>query len=408
MSNELAQISEELGIKGEGLRALKQKRLNSFSEPEFKNKAWSEFREHWEKVLQGRSKFPHWNMDFDNLLIGLEIEVILLNQADEPISESDYKNILDHLAFAGYLPRTREGEIQGCSKELAEGYISLKPDFSYNLFEISLPPFKDAKKLCRILSETLDDLKNAARKADCKIHPYSYFENNSNSPINLVKDEGLLSHVALLKTNKVDPYFPSSIGSIHVHLNIFNNFDLSFLPLMYDLEILSPNLFCNCGEQGICKRGMSYERNLGGDYYLKTIPQKLHSDFQGYFDNFYNSAPLFPGEHPLPSKDLSFIRPTKYQTLEFRSACTSLKKEDHKRIINFRKIQLLYALEFKNLRPIQNSEYLKSNYLEIIGNKELYNQPISLVLKRLKILKQKYSYHWLKDVESYEKKYRKN
>jgi hypothetical protein len=141
----------------------------------------------------------------------------------------------------------------------------------------------------------------------------------------------LSAHVDLLKS-KFDgskhsvEVFPALIAATHIHLNVFEESMLPCLPTLYQQEDALLNEFSReqtfKGEHGNRHRSKFYESTLGVDYILRTIPKIIPTSLVDYCALYNNSHQLFPNDGFYPVRDLTYIRPTRYGTVEFRSACS--------------------------------------------------------------------------------------
>lgn len=316
--------------------------------------------EEYNNYLFGAHKFPSWDKNWEQLLIGVELEYLLLNEVGLPISKKQaqciFQEILNQSEF-----KTRSldqsNEILSIGIDTHLGFISIKPDFAYNILEVSFPPRNSPSELFELIDSTLIFLDKILNSQRVFRQPTSVL-NNPNLDFEFVHLPRLKNYLESFDTRIPTsppfhwPWFPAFISSTQIHLNILEVDTFKNLKLLYEPEWLTIPLFSNCQQfNGLsCKhtRTLLYEETFGPEYKLVTIPDPIPTNIQEYVNLFNSSRQIFPADPFFPVRDYTYVRPRSLGTVEFRSICSQLTTESIMEAITFRILQLCYALCHEN------------------------------------------------------------
>ena len=92
-------------------------------------------------------------------------------------------------------------------------------------------------------------------------------------------------------------------------------------------------------------RSNFYEQSFGPSYELRTIPKQIPTSIDAYVELFNCSTRLFPNDKFFQVRDMSYIRPTRHGTMEFRSSCSFHDASDILEVISFRRQQVFNAIK---------------------------------------------------------------
>ncbi len=309
-------------------------------------------------ALFPKAKIMPWKNDWKKITFGIELEFFIIkkNSHDSliPATEKDFQLVLDlfekHFHYKG---RRDFGGPYRFSIDDEFGYVSIRPDFSFHILEISFSPVNSAQALAKQFQFWITTLDNILSQAGLKRFQKSYWEGLLVRD-NIVALDRLKGHVEMLDKRRqknasplCDSFFPGRIVSTHVHLNLSQD-DLALLPALYELEWFVPRFFNQHTPVSKDVRTLLYEINLGADYLLKTIPASPPTNIEGLIELYHQSPGLFPNDPNGAVRDLSYIRPRAIGTFEFRSADSLGTLEELLDLVGFRMLQLLYAKTYQN------------------------------------------------------------
>ncbi len=307
----------------------------------------------------GGQQVPFWNYDPAQLTIGLEIEYFIAKvhgNTFELATKKQYMEAIGHLvADSGYHDRDLKDQPGRISKDTERGFIAIKPDFAWHILEIALPPRRAIEDIRTLLDKTFAEVDAALAKVGLERLDMSCLP-DVPVKMELVELDRLSSHVGILEKNATDsPFytavFPALIVATHLHLNIFREEDLQVLPILYESEpeaislFVREQVFRNNLERNL--RGKFYETAYGDMYALRTIPKSIPETIGQYCDLLNVSPRLFPNHSFFPVRDMSYIRPTRYGTFEFRSSCSFRSVDKLLDIVLYRRAQVLRAFDHK-------------------------------------------------------------
>ena len=139
--------------------------------------------------------------------------------------------------------------------------------------------------------------------------------------------------------------FPALIAATHVHINCSDEHSLKRMPLLYESDLAAQSQFTRAkffrGQEFANARTMFYEESFGQEYLLRTNPKTIPDSVDAYCVQYNQSAKIFPHDKFFAARDMSYIRPTRHGTFEFRSACSYLDIEKILAIAQFRRAQVL-------------------------------------------------------------------
>ena len=314
------------------------------------------------KHLFGGPQVPFWNYDPEQITIGVEIEYFIARVHTDGrftlATKSEYLSVIENLKRShSYVDRNLLGQPGRVSKDTECGFITIKPDFAWHILEISFPPRKSIDDLRRLLNNVFSEVDLALsavglERLDISVLP------NVPEKMELVELDRLHGHIDVLKKqgNLDDfcvPFFPALIAATHIHINCFNEESMPVLPYLYAVEpaIMEKFSRANGFRSNLHKNARTalYESTLGKDYCLRTIPKQVPTGLNELAIAYNSSTKLFPNDSFFPVRDMSYIRPSKYGTLEFRSACSYRDIDTVLRIAQSRTKQLIMAQAMKDI-----------------------------------------------------------
>jgi len=312
-------------------------------------------RAHW----FGGPQVPFWNYDPAKLTMGVEIEYFIARTNGSSFklaTREQYLSVISYLIQnSGYTDRNLADQPGRISKDTEAGFIAIKPDFAWHILEVALPPRRDLDSIYSLLKSTLADIDRALGSVGLERLDMSCLPDVPET-MELVELDRLRAHVALLETyetakpnrNFCVPYFPALITATHFHFNVFEE---AMLPTLSSLYAFDKNAFVQLtrkqtfrGEECHDFRSRLYEQTLGDDFLLRTFPAQIPHNIEQYVLLYNRSPKLFPNDRFFGVRDLSYIRPSRNGTLEFRSACSFKYIDQLIQLAEIRKFQILSHL----------------------------------------------------------------
>ncbi|MBF0207930.1 MAG: hypothetical protein HQK53_13710 [Oligoflexia bacterium] len=311
------------------------------------------------RLFPDNHKTPYWDYDFNKLSCGVEVEYLIGDAIvnDKLMKRDQYLRLITELEKHGFKNRGLGDQQYRVSKDIENGFIAIKPDFAFHILELAFPPFNSIETFSKILNETtwlIDSIlqqQNLTRINSFIINPNLIDEDKS-----FVNQERLDGYISIIKEIKKrdhlefsEPLFPACIAAIHIHLNASSEVDLRLIPFMYEMEPIIINKFnkfinYNTRYFGNNIRALIYNHTFGKNYFLSGFPSKIPRDLKSYTELYNNSDPIFPKDPFFPVRDYSFIRPTTFNTMEFRSLDTILDNSKILHAIAWRILQLAYSV----------------------------------------------------------------
>lgn len=308
-------------------------------------------REH----LFGGPQVPFWNYDPAQITIGMEIEYFIAHVKGESFTlatKAEYLQVMDHLKHdAGYKDYNLYDQPGRVSRDTELGFIAIKPDFAWHILEISLPPRKKIEDLRTLLQTVFGEVDRALAKVGLERLDISCLPEVPEK-MELVELDRLnmFSKSVNQRNNSnqlIEPFFPALIAATHVHLNASNERVFSYLPILFEIErstiaiynratMFSGKIFSNVRDQFLLD-------TMGSSYKLKGLPERTPKDLHEYVFLMNSSNHAFPHDRFFPVRDVTYIRPSKYGTLEFRSSCSTISIEGLIEIALWRKVHLYAA-----------------------------------------------------------------
>jgi hypothetical protein len=306
----------------------------------------------------GGPQVPFWNYDPAKITMGVEIEYFIARGDDASFTlatREDYRKVRDYLIDKlGYIDRNLHDQPGRVSKDTHLGFIAIKPDFAWHILEVSLPPRSAIAELGALIDSVQIDIDTALREHGLRRLGISCLPGPRK--VELVGQERLsefasAAHARLGMAAKTDPFcdpmFPAYTAATHVHLNAFNEQALSLWPVLFAIEAGAGEIYCRgktfAGVTVESVRSEFLNRAMGADYRLKAIPDMKPQNISDYVGLMNSSTFAFPHDRFFPVRDVSYVRPSKYGTIEFRSACTAPAVEQIQEIVCWRVIQLVAA-----------------------------------------------------------------
>jgi hypothetical protein len=302
-----------------------------------------------------QKKVPFWNYEESNLTIGLEVEYFIAQRTNQEIrlaTRSEYilmtKILMEKF---GYVDRGLTDQPGRVSKDTDIGYVTIKPDFAWHILEVSLPPRRSVSQLRDLIGQIFSEVDEALAAVNLERLDISCLPTPPRN-MDLVSVPRLrgITNTFMVKSERrptQDPFFPAYIASTHVHLNASSEESLKYLPILYNLDHLVSRKFTRAnrfhGQVYDNARTKMYADTLGKEYLLHTYPTFPANNLQALVNQMNQSPRLFPMDPFFPVRDMSYIRPTRYGTLEFRSCCSFKSVDIITRIVECRIAQLLAA-----------------------------------------------------------------
>ncbi|MCX6125439.1 MAG: hypothetical protein NTV34_11935 [Proteobacteria bacterium] len=308
-------------------------------------------RDHW----FGGARVPFWNYDPVQLTMGLELEYFIGavgNQGEAKnyklATRHQYLEVISYLVeHDGYSDHELHDQPGRVSKDTAHGFIAIKPDFAWHILEIALPPRHTLDELRRLLITTFEEVDRALAKSGLQRLDVSCLPDVPRA-MDLVELDRLSGHRPFVGKNKYGDalqVFPALIAATHVHINCSDEYSLKRMPLLYESDRVAQSQYTRAkifrGQEHPNVRTMFYEEAYGPEYLLRTNPNNIPDSVEAYCDQFNQSAKIFPHDKFFGARDMSYIRPTRHGTFEFRSACSYLDIEKILTIALFRRAQVL-------------------------------------------------------------------
>ncbi len=324
-------------------------------------------REH----LFGGPQVPFWNYDPAQITIGMEIEYFIAHVKGESFTlatKAEYLQVMEHLKHdAGYKDYNLHDQPGRVSRDTELGFIAIKPDFAWHILEISLPPRKKIEDLRTLLQTVFGEVDRALAKVGLERLDISCLPEVPEK-MELVELDRL-NQIANTFNQKVsgkptiDPSFPAYITATHVHLNAANESNLAILPILFEFDKYIENKFVRAktfaGSNYENVRTKLYNDTLGEDYLLHTNPDFIPYDLLSLVDAMNSSRKIFPSDNFFPVRNMSYIRPTRYGTYEFRSTCSFKSIETLLEIVQWRCAQLISA-SYETLVGEPDNAFVKS------------------------------------------------
>lgn len=312
-------------------------------------------------------RVPFWNYDPDRLTFGVEVEYFIAHIGSDGgfklANKDDFTNVIKTLesnfSYSSHRFASSPGRI---SKDTESGFIAIKPDFTWHILEVVLPPRHLITAIKELLTKTLAEVDMALATHGLRRLDRSCLPQVPDEAC-LVQLDRLSGHLNLISQHKSksiykQPLFPAIIAATHVHANILCPEIFEKLPEFYAYEPMARSRFNRmqdfCGVLATDHRSHFYRESLGSDYKLRDIPESIPASIEDYCAMYNESPQMFPNDPFFPVRDLSCVRPTKYGTVEFRSACSFLEVEKIIEIVEFRKQCILAILPHTREKTSKN------------------------------------------------------
>jgi hypothetical protein len=266
------------------------------------------------------------------LRVGLELEYLVVDGKSEPIQKSAFDKIIEKLSEAFPNSRIKRDEaIQILVCNMGRGVtLEVKPDFAFNVVELSLGVLTYG--LFRELTPVvLERFFETLGTLGLRIEKRSVV-NSRRDQIEIVPLPRLAGYLEQFEEDRKSlvgkPWYPAEIASIQVHVESLTQDFFDLAPYFFIQEFIFNKKY-NFGTSfefsnpsGVGRFGY-YEKSLGEKYLLKTIPEKIYDGIAQYEEYADASIPYFKEDPISPVRDLTFVRPRSFGTIEFRSACTN-------------------------------------------------------------------------------------
>ena len=303
----------------------------------------------------GGPQVPFWNQDPRQLTIGVELEYLIARGDDHNFvlaNQKDYHAVMCHLiADEGYHSLAMPDQPGRIGKDTKTGFIAIKPDFAWHILEVSLPPRRSLSEVQSLVETVLAEIDRSLTKASLTRLTISALPQPPQHMelVELARMQGFTKSVRQKTGDNpfLDPMFPAYITATHVHLNAFDRSALQLWPQLYALETAVGEIYCRAhsfaGRSVESVRTEFLRHTMGDSYKLKGVPERIPQTLNDYLEALNTSDPAFPKDKFFPVRDVSYIRPSRYGTIEFRSACSSRLVRDVIEICAWRITQLVAA-----------------------------------------------------------------
>lgn len=311
---------------------------------------------------------PFWNYDPQLITVGLEIEYFIGRVSPHAgytlATHDEYFAFIDHLQkHAGYRDFNLPDQPGRVSRDTPWGFIAVKPDFAWHILEMSLPPRRDLADLKSLMEDVFAEVDRSLHAVGLVRLDMSALPNIPEK-MDLVQFERLAgSEECLVQEDGSDltvfSKFPALIAATHIHINAANEQDLALLPMLFQLDPYVSEKFTRKttfrGQIFTDLRKELYSKNFGEDYYLHTIPKDVPDSLEKICDLMNRSRPIFPNDRFFPVRNMSFVRPSRHGTFEFRSSCSFLAIETLLDLTRWRIAQLITASNLTQTRDLRDS-----------------------------------------------------
>jgi hypothetical protein len=305
--------------------------------------------------LFSKPKAKFWGFDEANLTIGLEVEYFIAKISGSKFrlaTKDDYIQVTSILKERfNYIDQNLLDQPGRLSKDTESGFIAIKPDFAWHILEISFPPRQNLDQLRDIITTVFTEVDTALSELHLERLDLSCLPNTPNDidfvALDRLRDISTTFRPKSLTNPTQDPNFPAYIAATHIHLNAGSEDILKHMPQLFALDPLISKKFTRANEFNgrfyENARTRMYRDTLGDDYLLHTYPKDPAYDLASLVKLMNNSPKLFPSDPFFPVRDMSYIRITRFGTLEFRSCCSFKSVNTLLKIAECRIAQLLAA-----------------------------------------------------------------
>lgn len=300
----------------------------------------------------GGIQVPFWNHDPRQLQVGLEVEYFIAHRSGTRLrlaKQDDFRRVTavlvrDH----GYVDRNLPDQPGRISKDTTLGFVAIKPDFAWHILEIALPPRHATTDVVDLLAATLKGVDQALAEQGLVRLPISCLPDvpEEMELVDLQRLRGFAGAIANRTVHSAfaHPNFPAFITATHLHFNIFRESTLAMLPNLYAQEsdtirrFARPEVFK--GKNYDSCRSLFYQESLGTSYLLCNIPRPIPASIEEYCALYNQTPKIFPEDRFFPARDLTYIRPSRHGTLEFRSCSSLTDLTAFCELIEFRRMQI--------------------------------------------------------------------
>lgn len=306
-------------------------------------------RKHW----FGGKRVPFWNYDPAQLTIGVEIEYFIARvkpSGFELATKNQYLEVIRHLCSDfGYSDHDLKDQPGRVSKDTSNGFIAIKPDFAWHILEIALPPRNLVSDIKNLLESTFAQVDAALAKVGLERLDMSCLPDvpEKMELVALDRLSGYHSHGKDHVLNDALAVFPALITATHIHANCSSEESLILIPELYKLDDQTKKKFSRAkqfkGKVFENVRDVFYEKAFGDQYLLRTTPVDIPNSIHAYVGLLNRSPKIFPNDPFFGSRDMSYIRPTRHGTMEFRSTCSYKQVSVLIEIVEARISQILAA-----------------------------------------------------------------
>jgi hypothetical protein len=206
----------------------------------------------------------------------------------------------------------------------ALGPCEIKPDYCSHILELAFPPLSSLCLFRELWEEYWGIVISTLARVGLHVRQGSVLPEVSNdidfchprhAPERL---EQFNQRTFVSRGPLSSRYCFAVMASTQVHLNLLDETFYSTLPFYYSMEYLYPLLFSNGrefqGQNAYCVRPLVLRDSLPHEYQAVNVPPVIPRSIQEYGAMLQTGKGLY--------RDYSSVTPSRYGTVEFRSACS--------------------------------------------------------------------------------------
>lgn len=301
-----------------------------------------------------------WDGGAAGLFFGVEHERFVFGP-DRPPTDAAIGTFFDLLLAAGgrCTHRDRLGRCLTVKLSVDEHEVSIKNDFCSHIVETVFPPLQRAATFRHLFDQVDRRLNLAAKGSGLRFLGGSVLGDVPPKTVLRPSDTDAqgqrlreLIDRPLPNSRLAEPCFFAAICATQIHFNILDAKFFGALRKLYALEYLFPLLFSNGrvfrDQSAHCIRPLMYGGNFRSDYWACSIPTPIPTTVQDYAQALTNSRTFI--------RDYSFIAPTRYGTVEFRTGCSQPNAERILEMVALRMalLQLIHKPASLRRRPLRD------------------------------------------------------
>lgn len=237
------------------------------------------------------------------------------------------------------------------------GNLEIKNDYCTHILEFAFPPVIQPSDFITLFADIENQTRHLFDVLGLTVVPGGVIEIPREFHICPSHDDSgqrtkqvlsrALPHKPLANLN-----FNAAIAATQIHLDLFDEKIYGCLPILYDLEYIIPLCFSEStnlfGCAAHCIRPLVYFDNFEDAYLANAVPISIpHSKAE--YERLLGKTKGF-------IRDYSFIAPTAYRTIEFRTGCSQKDVNHILEMVAFRVVALMACL---NKSPVSSGNSRK-------------------------------------------------